>query len=538
MSKLNLVLAASLVALPSLLASCAAPIEDGGDCSEGKCDDVPDSEVPASPCDGTLVDESGANHKKVAGRLNDPIAKLAFRTGDTCPKTFQEIMAKLRETDKEGCPGENDGIETRLISETAQASGKATSYRAVTTRRCGGRGTEGIVFSLFGLRAGQTTLPGGVEMIGFDETEGVFNYYETDGQGKINFFGSSKDLVEKGTGPGQVRRCAGCHTGGGLIMKELDTPWLHWEGHENTPGAQELVAANKDLGRKNTGAEFEGVVKGGNTKWNKARIEFFKTKPKAVENLLKPLFCSVEVNLDNGADFGSPVGGGPGGSQISSLPFDSLLDPNLKGFGSLTIQFNDYDTQIKANGQTVEGVPGAIDTLMDYVFIERSHADTNFIQQLKTAGIVDDDLMKDVLMVDFTRPVFSSDRCGLLSFVPDLEGADITAQKIREGLIANLTAESPVEGSPGAVLLANLQATDDAAAHTAKVDAFTNACKALPSKQLVENALEITSLNRTIARGMQVFEFAATMPSDNLSVNENARLDPKTCQITNQFVAP
>ncbi len=531
-------LALATVATLSLF-GCATPADDNGDCSEGKCDDVPDSEVPASPCDGTMVDESGADHKKVAGRLNDPIAKLAFRAGDTCPKTFQEIMAKLKETDKEGCPNDGDGIETRLVSETAQASGTATSYRAVTTRRCGGRGTEGIIFSLFGLRAGQTTMPAGVEMIGFDDTAGVFNYYETDGQGKINFFGSSKDLVEQGTGPGQVRRCAGCHTGGGLIMKELDTPWMHWEGHENHPGAAELVTANKNLlGRKNTGAEFEGVVKGANTKWNKTKLDLFKASPKAVEKLLKPLFCTVEVNLDNGADFASPVTGGPGGSQISSLPFDSLLDPSLKGFGSISITFADYDAQIKSNGQTVEGVPNAIDTLMDYAFVERSHADNNFLQQLKTAGILDDDLLKDVLMVDFTRPVFSSDRCSLLSFVPALEGADITAAKIRDGLIANLEAESPVEGSAGAVLLANLKTTGDDAAHTAKLDAFTNACKALGSKPLVENALQITSLNRQTARGMQVFEFAATMPSDNLSVDDGARLNPKTCQVVNQFVAP
>ncbi len=532
----NLVLAASLFAVP--IFGCATPIEDGRDCATGKCDDPPDSEIEDTPCDGVMIDESGKDHQKVAGRLNDPIAKLVFRNGDSCPTTFQDIMQKLRETDKEGCPNENDGIETRLISETAQATGTPTSYRAVTTRRCGGRGTEGIVFSLFGLRAGQTTLPAGVEMIGFDETAGVFNYYETDGQGAINFFGSSKDFVEQGAGSGQIRRCAACHTGGGLVMKELDTPWLHWEGHENTPGAQELVAAHKDLGRKNTGAEFEGVVKQGNTKWNKARIDIFKANPKAVENLLKPLFCSVEVNLDNGADFKSPVAGGPGGSQISSIPFDSLLDPNLKGFGSLPITFADYDSAIKTNGQTVEGVPGAVDTIFDYVFLERSHADTNFLQQLKTAGIIDDDLMKDVLMVDFTRPVFSSDRCGLLSFVPDLEGEDITAAKIREGLIANLSAESPAAGSPGAVLLTNLQTADDATAHNAKIDAFTNACKALGSKPLVENALQITSLNRQLARGLPVFEFAATMPSDNLSVNQDARLSPTTCQIVNEFVAP
>jgi len=534
----NFVLAASLIALPASLIGCATP--DGGDddtCADGRCDDVPDSEVPPSPCDGIMVDDSGRGNKKVAGRLNDPVAKLVFRAGDNCPTSFQDVMAKLRETDKEGCPNESDGIQTRVVSETAQASGTPTSYRAVVTRTCGGRATDGIIFSLFGLRAGQTTLPASVEIMGFDDTAGVFNYYETDGQGKVHFFGSSKDMLD---GPGQagVRRCAVCHTGGGLVMKELDTPWLHWEGHENTAGAAELVTANKDLGRKNTGAEFEGVVKQGNTKWNKARLDFVKSGPKAVENLLKPLFCSVEFNLDNGADFASPVAGGPGGSQISGLPFDSLLDPNLKGFGSLPITFADYDAQIKANGQNVEGVTGAIDTIFDYVYLERSHTDTNFVQQLKTAGIIDDDLMKDVLMVDFTRPVFSSDRCSLLSFVPDLAGADLTAGKIRDGLIANLEAEGPAEGSAGAVLLANLKATGDDAAHTAKVDTFTNACKALGSKPLVENALKITSLNRQTARSMQVFEFAATMPSDDLSVDAASRLDPKTCQITNRFVAP
>jgi transcription antitermination factor NusG len=47
----------------------------------------------------------------------------------------------------------------------------------------------------------------------------------------------------------------------------------------------------------------------------------------------------------------------------------------------------------------------------------------------------------------------------------------------------------------------------------------------------------ITSLNREKGRGMQVFEFESTMPSDNQNVNTNARLHPTTCQLTNSFVA-
>jgi hypothetical protein len=530
-----LLLTSSLV---PALAGCGLP-DDGKLCDNGKCDDPPDSEVPDSPCDGIMIDKTGKGFQKVAGRLGDPVANLVFRNGETCPTTFQDIMNKLREFDTEGCDPSNEraGIQTRVISETAQAAGAPTNYRAVTTRRCNSRSTDGVIFSLFGLRAGAANLPAAVEIMAFDETAGVFNYYETDGR-ELHFFGNSKDML-KGAGANGDRRCAQCHTGGGLIMKELDTPWLHWEGHMDTPGARELVEAHADLGTKATGAEFEGVTKAGNVKWNKTRLAHLTERDDVnVQDILRPLFCDVELNLDNGADFPSPVGGGRGGDELRRIPFDSLLDPQLKGFGSISVEFTDYDELIKANGQRIQGVPGAIDTVFDYTFVERAHADNDFINQLKGAGIIDDDFIKDVLMVDFTRHVFSTDRCGLLTFAPDLGRDELTADNIRDGFIRNLEAETPAPNSPAAVLLAHLQTKDDSAAHIAKVDAFTNACKDLGSRAFLQNALAITSLNRNKAREHHVFEFEATMPIDNLRTDENARLHPQTCQVVNRFVAP
>ncbi len=529
-----LVLTASLV-LPSLtLIGCATPA-DSVNCDNGRCD-VPDEEVPDSPCDGIITDHSGGNHAKVAGRNQDALSKLVFQKGANCPTNFQDIMAKLREEDKEGCADERAGIQTRFVSETAQASGKATNYRTVTTRKCANRGANSIIFS-GSARAGATTMPKAVEIIAFDETAGVYNFYDSDGS-SLNFFGSSTDLL-KGTGDDRdTRRCAGCHVGGGLIMKELDSPWINWEGHIDHPGAKEVVDNIKDLGSKTTGIEFEGLVNSANDKWNTVRVNHLKDGDKAVANLLKPLFCTVEINLANGASFASPIIGGRGGDEMSSVPLKSLLDPQLKGFGSIPITFTDYDDLIKANGQVVDGLAGAIDTIIDYTFVQRGHIDNDFVNKLKAAGIVDDDLIKDVLMVDFTRPIFSDDRCGLLTFAPDLSGADLTAAKIRDGFIANLEAESPVAGSPAATLLANLKDTADATTHTAKVDAFINACKALGSKPFMTNALTITSLNRTKARGLPVIEFGAAFPSDNLNVDPAARLHPTTCQLTNDFVAP
>jgi hypothetical protein len=522
-----------LLLLTASLFGCGVP-EAGQNCESGRCDDPPDSEVEDTPCDGVMVDHSGKGFKKVAGRLGDPVAQAVFRAGDTCPTTYADIMQKMRENDKEGCEGERDGITTRLVSETAQAAGSPTNYRGVASRTCGDRDTHEVLFSLFGIRAGATTLPDNVEIIAFDKTAGVFNFYETSGD-KINFFGNSKDMLLGADG--EDRRCANCHPAGGLVMKELDTPWLHWEGHMDTPGARELVEAHKDLGTKNSGAEFEGVVKRGNTEWNKTRLATLKEGDKVkTSELLKPLFCSIEVNLDNGADFESPVGGGAGGSTIRAIPFDSMLDPQLKGFGSISITFEDYDAIIKENGQRVQGVTGAIDTVFDYVFLERSHVDNDYINQLKAAGIIDDDFIKDVLMVDFTRHVFSDDRCGLATLLPEVDAADLTPDKLRAAVSAAISAESPAEGSPAAVLLANFENTEDTAAHAAKVEAFTNACKALGSRPFLENALAITSLNREKGRQMPVFEFEATMPTDNQNTNENARLHPTTCQLTNSFV--
>lgn len=535
MTTLRTLAALSILALP--LAACSAgdpgPTDDDSSCRTGKCDDLdkPDSEVPDSPCDGVLVDESGRDNQKVAGRLNDPLANFAFKTGDDCPVTLQDIIAKLKANDTEGCDPatEGAGLMTRFISETAQATGTPTNYRLVTTRRCGGRPAHGLVFSIFGVQAGAAELPPNVEIIAFDEEAGVFNYYEADGQGEIAFFGNSKDMLR---GPqGNVRRCAGCHTGGGLVMKELNAPWVHWEGHMDHPGAAELATAHAALlGRKSNAIEFEGVVSAGNRAWNQTRLDFMKESG-SVKDILRPLFCTVEVNVDNGADFESPVRGGPGGDEMSSIPFDSLLDPQLKGFGSIPVEFSDYDAQIKANGQNVPGVEGAIDTVFDYVFIERSHADNDYVEKLIAAGIVDDEFVKDVLTVDLTRPIFSDDRCGLLDFAPVLAADQLSPAALEDGFLANIgSAEA---GTPAAELANNLQSTGG---HDEKVAIFIANCNGIGSAKVVENALAVTSLNRKTARSMQVFEFPASFPDDQLDVAPGTRLDPTSCLLTTEFV--
>jgi hypothetical protein len=520
LAKLLALLAPLALALPGC--GTDAPTGGTGDCTGDKCDDLdkPDSEVTPSKCDGIMHDLSGRGNSRVAGRLNDPVAQMLWHNDDTCPTGYQDIMAKLREVDTDGCEEERDGIKTRVVTETAQLADMPTSYRLVTTRQCADRAEHEILFSLFGVRAGATSLPTGVEIIAFDKEEGVFNYYETDGE-EINFFGNSRDM--KQGAQGNTRRCAGCHTGGGLVMKELDTPWLHWEGHTDTPGAAELVTANADLGTKASGSNMESLTNAGNRAWNAARVDFLLERGSA-RDLLEPLFCTVEVNIDNGADFPD--------SKMSSIKADSILDPKLKSFGSISIENDDYIAQMATNGQQVPGFTEP-DTIFAYAFIERAKADINFIDMLVDRDIITEEFMKDVLAVDLTRPIFSDDRCGLLQAIPqDFEAGDGKSAELAEAVKSALAMEQP--GSPGGDLRANLNVEGG---HQAVVDTFFSSCEGLDSATLVERAMEIQSLHRIKAQRLPVFEFANTLPADNLTVNDDSRLDPTNCEIVTSYVS-
>lgn len=402
----------ALVTATPLLAfvSCS---EEGGEednnivCVGAKCDAPTD---PAQFACKKVVDESQRGHANVLAELQDPISVFVLRGGSGCPTSYKEAVRKLRDNDKVGCEsGGAAGMATRLVTETGQLAGGSLlqNFRLVNTRRCGNRNEWELLISLFGVPA-SGKLPTSAEMIAFDPEAKEFNYYEI-ANGQWHFFGSSSDFVA-----GKGGRCKGCHAGGGLVMKELDTPWMHWTGHFQTPGTNKVIDANKDdLGSESSGANMENLVNSGNREWTKTRVTNALNPDKStVKDLLRPLFCTVEVNLDNAVDFDT--------SSMSSLPADFFLDPQLKSFGSVSMKDDVYTAARTAAGNSVPGL-NQPDAIFKFPFVERSKADNMYVDELKSRGVVDEDFVRDVLMVDFTRPIFSDARCGLLEFAPTFE---------------------------------------------------------------------------------------------------------------------
>jgi hypothetical protein len=392
--------------------------------------------------------------------------------------------------------------------------------------------------STFGLQADAPLKEDFVELIGEDKTKGVFDFYSEEG-GKWTFFGSSLDLLGQGYNcnagacvpkAASVARCAACHVGGGLNMKELRSPWVFWnvgqQGVPALPGVPAVMAKFPDvLGATVNAIDLETRVEAGNVAYVKARAGFLKTK--GVAELLRPLFCTIDMNLQTGISAAGPNGGIP---PLRSVPGDLLLDPSISPGASRAVSINtaDYNTLLTEFGQKT--ATGGQDTPFPFIYPERSHQDLAYQAELLAEKLVDDDFVQDVLHVDFTRPIYSEARCGLLQFAPELGAEQLTPSAIKDGFIANLAGQ---EGA-AATLLKNLQTSGDQAAHAADLDAFIAACKARPKKDMLSDGMKWASHLRSVVKGVRdpinggIIEFAETLPTDNLP-DSSAALDPKTC---------
>lgn len=520
---------------------CAIEEDEKSECVGAKCDDrldAPDEDIADSACDESMFDLSGRRNEKVLGRLGDPIA-LALMKADNCPTSFQELNEILDEQIGADC-----AVRTRVISEVASTIGafgtdtqakNAADYRTVTNRQCADDETFSVLFSQFGM-GNDSEAPEDYEAIAFDDVEGVFNYYKLHSDGTFGWFGNSADFLD---GRGQEltvnetdtaeRDCAACHVGGGLIMKELPAPWLHWN-QSPLPGASDLTGKNPELfGTLSSGANLEGIVKSANRRWNTKRIERIRDTG-TVKDLLRPLFCTEEINLDSA------------GSNIQNLVDGELAFVSINNAGR-----TEYETVRDENKQEmITGAESSItgpDTAKGNTFPIRAHIDTDYVDKLVDEKLIDAKFRDAVLMVDFTRPLFSDDRCDLLRFAPDLDIGNKTGlpNKIRDGFIDNIGTGAT---SAARELRRNLKNFTSSNSNSQAFETFENACDSRDGLEATRDAMMLNSLLRSRARELRIMEFSGSLAFDKFeadfgdgsSVERKSRLSPKSCEVVTRFV--
>ncbi|MBK8235688.1 MAG: hypothetical protein IPK74_09050 [Deltaproteobacteria bacterium] len=498
-------------ALAAALACAPASDDDASDDdpSGGKADALDPADFGCQAVEGialeALVD------------VDDPIAAFLIKGARGCAADYREMVAMLAAVDPEGCePGRE--LITRFVSDDARIDPNPDNYRTVTSRACGSRPPHALLFTLLAVKPGEDlgrrTF---IEMQALDRRTGLYDYWVFS-SGRFEFKGDSL-AAAAGTS-----NCGRCHRDGGVLMKELDDPWLHWESSgKPLPGVDALFAAHGAmLGQRGDGRELEALVRVGNDAIIAARIDA-QTKPTGkLATLLRPLFCSEQINLDAA---GTTIDG-----PVSAIPADALLDPLWGMTTGVTIESTAYDAAVKAAGQVVPGVSGRVDTEFKFAFPERAGFDVAYVRALIDRGIIDEAFALDVLAVDFTRPLFSDARCGLLAFAPT--SGDATPTRLREGFVTALQAAAPAAGTPAAELLANLGDTDDSGSHRTRVAAFAAACDARDDRAFVDDVLRVTQLSRELLRTTtSLIEHPEQLPRTELPVSAAAHLDPATCAL-------
>ncbi len=326
-----------------------------------------------------------------------------------------------------------------------------------------------------------------VEAIAWDARKGMYNFWEltgTEAAADWHYRGDSADVLAdvasinmnaRTPAFGNRLRCSGCHTQGGPILKELAEPHNDWwrsarvlplgtlKLGEHTPHA----ALAKQLLKEAVDAHhLARVVQGGLKRLVAARA---RVRQLSVKQRLRSLFGSVELNLESDV---RPYEG----QEPVSLPVSFFVDRRLTGAQApVVVAAGDYAVALRRAGlRFAPGEAKAVESQHAFVVPVRSHVDNLELDQLVADGVLDEELIADVLAIDFTNPLYSRARQRLLSLVPD--GVN-SAQGLRLVLVEAL-GRLPKQDVWAQELLANLSdPARDRAFHRARALRYLTACR-------------------------------------------------------------
>jgi hypothetical protein len=321
-----------------------------------------------------------------------------------------------------------------------------------------------------------------VEVIAWDPAKQLFNFYELvedGGPQRASWFyrGDSRLILEDiqflyrqrtaGQRPFREQlRCSGCHVNGGLLQKELASPHNDWWMKSRPLPVGSLTpdpAVTKILQGLVDADELTKLVQATSRRLAASPAYRKVLQSRTMQEQLRPLFCAVELNIESDrAPFDER-------KPAVQIPAGFFADPRL-GDSSIAIQRTNYEQALQQFRSHMQGLPGRADADHAWLAPVKATSDIVMAEALVEMGVVDNEFVADVLAVDFTNPLFSASRCGLLTLVPASDGPDF---------LPRFQAALKTSSEPAAkLLLENL--TDpkrDAAFHRQQVRGYLEACQ-------------------------------------------------------------
>lgn len=343
-----------------------------------------------------------------------------------------------------------DGSKIPFTPETA---GVQRNLRFLVALGAGQDGPD-VLMSTFGPDRGD------VEVMAWDRVHGGFNYYRTVGESSgWVFAGNSRHAL---TDPTQGKGPFESHTSGNFLMKELRSPWIHWD----SPATQILPSVfdgppHEWFGRRDLGGALAcetAVAKPSIVRWTKARFDSLAAAGTVTDpaRIVRQLVETPTVNLISShteARHAASTG-------AVDLPQTFFIDSEelcehlgLQAPPPLSVSAAVYESNLKTFGVRVtdgEGFEQPGDTHFAFCVPERAFEDAEVLRQSRRVGLLTDRLAACLLMTDFPNPIFSARRAALMAHVPATatlaDGTSTFSENTAQAILA--AAEESPDDSP------------------------------------------------------------------------------------------
>jgi hypothetical protein len=378
-----------------------------------------------------------------------------------------------------------------------------------------------------------------LQVIAWDERSGAHQFYDRRDSAWI-WAGSSWDALapeSRGKGPFDS------HVNGGLNMKELKAPWLHW--HSQSARIEDDVLAPDDplrahpIWRERAPAnELEiQIVRPWIERWTATRLERRTEGGRLhrVGELFRQVVDTTTVNIVSSPQESAVVDAGAGlflplsflidrDALIDTLELAPDIAPPVVDGAVYAKTMADFGVHL---ADRTARFPG--DTHFAFAVPERAFEDLTVVREMIAREILSPRLAAALLMVDFANPIFSDRRARLARYAPEFAIAG-DAVGLEAALVRAIrTGGTPLAGSPEAELLDNLALSESAwrREYERRIEALFTALA--PRWQDPAGFAEIFRLaesRRRKFRGRKLSEFALTLARSTASDDPFLELTP------------
>lgn len=365
----------------------------------------------------------------MAAQLHDPFATTFLHRGRS-PLTLIELLKGLDEGSAEpgGLPNQQvflagDGGQ---IPWTPETSNLARELRFAIVRH---RGADAELMVSTAAPFDSTEIF--LQVLAWDPTNSAFQFYERR-RGAWFWAGSSWEALDedmRGRGPFDS------HVNGGMVMKELKVPWLHWHSMSGSITTTAL-APDDPLSRDaiftsvESADKLETLCRGGLSRWTEARFSkrTENGKLKRAREFFRQIVETTSVNLTTTQEISGNLTAG----DTLRLPrtfflnSDALLSAlQLRPAFPVPVVLAEFyleclqKYEVRLRDQSFV-IPG--DTHFAFPVPEAALEDLVVLKALLKKGFLPPKLGACLLMVDFPNPVFSLRRKKLSQYLPDSVG--------------------------------------------------------------------------------------------------------------------